>query len=289
MSLVVLMYHRARAERHGNAPEMLDRHFAEIAGSHRCVLPGEPLAGDRLNVCLTFDDGYFDFYAVVFPLLEKHRLRAVLAIPPSVVRERADVPAAARLSAPACMNEALPNDGAFCTWPEIREMADSERVSIAAHGFTHQALDNDGADLHSETVVPQTLLSARLGRPVDSFVARFLGEWNLVPGRVTQIESGKATLAVNGGASIEGSASEGLKMGAAASALIRPEHVRPVAGGRPARISERIFLGEIVALRLALPGGTELWSRLFSADAPASDQIEIGWDREKVSILPETG
>ena len=49
-----------------------------------------------------------------------------------------------------------------------------------------------------------------------------------------------------------------------------------------------MFLGEIVALRLALPGGVELWSRLFSSDAPAGDQIEIGWDRERVSILPET-
>ena len=64
--------------------------------------------------------------------------------------------------------------------------------------------------------------------------------------------------------------------------------MRPVAGGLLARIVERIFLGEIVALRLALPGNTELWSRLFSSDAPAGDQIEIGWDRERVSILPET-
>ena len=173
MTLLALMYHRARVEWHGNAPEMLDAHFACIARVHRCVLPGEPLAADRLNVCLTFDDGYFDFYAIVFPLLKKHGLRALLAVPTTVVRERTEVPAAARLQAPTDVNHAKPNDGGFCTWPELREMADSGCVTIAAHGFTHNRLDGADVDLHTEVVVPQTLLSARLGQPVDSFVFPF--------------------------------------------------------------------------------------------------------------------
>jgi hypothetical protein len=36
-----------------------------------------------------------------------------------------------------------------------------------------------------------------------------------------------------------------------------------------------------------LPGSVELWSRLFSWDAPTDDNIEIGWDQQCVSILPE--
>jgi peptidoglycan/xylan/chitin deacetylase (PgdA/CDA1 family) len=170
MSLLVLMYHRARAERHGNSPEMLDRHFAHIAAHHRCVLPGEKLEPGRLNLCLTFDDGYFDFYAVVFPLLAKHGLRALLAVPPSVLRERIGASAAERLSAPAEMSGIHPNAGAFCTWPELQEIAQSGCVAIAAHGFTHRRLDVNGSDLHAEVVVPQTLLAARLSQPVDSFV-----------------------------------------------------------------------------------------------------------------------
>ncbi|SDR61698.1 putative spermidine/putrescine transport system ATP-binding protein/spermidine/putrescine transport system ATP-binding protein [Rhizobiales bacterium GAS113] len=125
-------------------------------------------------------------------------------------------------------------------------------------------------------------------RPADSFVARFLGESNLVRGRVAGLRERCATLAVDGlAAPIEGEAAQGLRMADRACALIRPENIRPVAGGYQARIVERIFLGEIVALRLALPSGIELWSRLFSSDAPAGDQVEIGWDRERVSILPE--
>ena len=126
-------------------------------------------------------------------------------------------------------------------------------------------------------------------RPVDAFVARFLGESNLIVGRVLELREGSAALGADGlAAPIEGYPAQGLRIGEAACALIRPEHVRPLAGGRKARIVERIFLGEIAALRLALPGGVELWSRLFSSDAPAGDEIEIGWDRERVSILPET-
>jgi ABC-type Fe3+/spermidine/putrescine transport system ATPase subunit len=126
-------------------------------------------------------------------------------------------------------------------------------------------------------------------RPVDAFVARFLGESNLIAGRVLALQNESAALGADGLASpIEGYAAQGLRIGEAACALIRPEHVRLVSGGQPARIVERIFLGEIAALRLALPGGVELWSRLFSSDAPAGDEIEIGWDRERVSILPET-
>jgi ABC-type Fe3+/spermidine/putrescine transport system ATPase subunit len=125
-------------------------------------------------------------------------------------------------------------------------------------------------------------------RPADSFVARFLGESNLVAGRVAELCEGRAALAVEGfAAPIEGRPTQGLRLAGAACALIRPEHVRPVAGGRRARVAERIFLGEIVALRLALPGGVELWSRLFSWDAPTEDNIEIGWDQQRVSILPE--
>ena len=59
------------------------------------------------------------------------------------------------------------------------------------------------------------------------------------------------------------------------------------AGGLPARIVERVFLGEITALRLELSRGVELWLRLFGTDAPSRDDIEIGWDRQDLSILPE--
>lgn len=166
MSLLALMYHRARPGPHGNTPEMLDAHFAHIADRYACVFPGEPLDPDRLNVCLTFDDASYDFYAVVFPLLAKHRLRALLAVPPVVVSERVDLPSNIRL----LVETDLGDGTGFCTWTELREMTGSGLVAIASHGFTHCALDEPEVDLHTEIVASKLLLTARLGCPVDSFV-----------------------------------------------------------------------------------------------------------------------
>lgn len=173
MSLLVLMYHRAQAGPHGNTPAMLDAHFSYIAANYHCVLPGEPLKEGKLNVCLTFDDGYFDFYALVYPMLQRHDLRALLAVPPVVVHDQANFPADVRLKSEPNVNYNHPNYGGFCTWDELREMAQSGRVSIAAHGFTHCRLDREGADLQTEIVAPQKFLAERLGRPVDSFVFPF--------------------------------------------------------------------------------------------------------------------
>ncbi|MBS0632872.1 MAG: polysaccharide deacetylase family protein [Verrucomicrobia bacterium] len=166
MSLLALMYHRARSGPYGNTPAMLDAHFAHIAANYACVLPGDNLDPDRLNVCLTFDDASYDFYAVVFPLLAKHNLCAVLAVPPVVVSERVDLEPHIRL-----LVESDFSDGAgYCTWTELREIARSGLVAIAAHGYTHRPLDGSDVDLHTEIVSSKLLLSARLGCPVDSFV-----------------------------------------------------------------------------------------------------------------------
>ncbi len=170
MSLLVLMYHRARAGRHGNAPNILEAHFAHIAARYTNVLPGEALASDRLNVALTFDDGTFDFYATVFPLLKRYKLRALLAVPPLHVPERTDRAADARLAVETQDAFDDPHHGGFCTWSELEEMVQSGHVVLAAHGFSHRSLDAQEANLPLEIDSPQAILSARCGQPVDSFV-----------------------------------------------------------------------------------------------------------------------
>ena len=178
MNLLVLMYHRARPGAHGNPGDMLDAHFAHIARHYRNVLPGDYLADHQLNVCLTFDDAYFDFHAVVLPLLRKHGLRAVLSVPPGFIHEQVELDRAARLGADTLNAGAWPAPGGLCTWPELGELARSGHVRIAAHGYTHRALDLP-TDEEMEIEAPQTVLSSRLGQPVDSFVfpyGRFTGD-----------------------------------------------------------------------------------------------------------------
>jgi ABC-type Fe3+/spermidine/putrescine transport system ATPase subunit len=170
------------------------------------------------------------------------------------------------------MHVARPRTTLYVTHEQKEALVMSDRIAVMRGGRIVQI--GTAQDLYA--------------RPADTFVARFLGESNLISGRVTGLDSGCTALAVPGLAlPIEGHAAPGLKPDQPGAALIRPENVRLRPGGVPARVLERVFLGEIVALRLALGNGIELWSRLFGADAPADDEIEIGWDRHAVSILPE--
>ena len=77
------------------------------------------------------------------------------------------------------------------------------------------------------------------------------------------------------------------RAGGTASALLRPEAVRAQAGGLQARVAERVYLGELVAVRLTLASGHELWSRRLASEWSGRDVVEIGWDASAISILPD--
>ena len=161
------------------------------------------------------------------------------------------------------MHVARPRTTIYVTHDQEEALVMSDRIAVMRAGRIVQA--GSGRDLYE--------------RPADAFVARFLGESNLIDGTVHSLSDGRAVLTAPGIARpIEGGAAPGLIVGARAAALIRPESLRPEAGGLPARIVERVYLGELVALRLVLAGGQELWCRRFSAEAPDGESTEIGWD-----------
>lgn len=173
MSLLVLMYHRASAGRHGNSPDMLEAHLAHIAHTYPTVMPGDPIAPGAINVCLSFDDGYFDFYSTVFPLLERYGLQALLAVPPRVILDHVEARAGDRMKIESAEAFANPNEGGFCTWNELAEMVLSGHVTIAAHGFNHTRLDGADANLGLEIEAPQRYIRRRLAQPITSFVFPF--------------------------------------------------------------------------------------------------------------------
>ena len=84
---------------------------------------------------------------------------------------------------------------------------------------------------------------------------------------------------------LEGRAGDGLRAGEAArrcSARRRSGAGRRIASAR----HRRVYLGELVAVRLVLASGHELWSRRLAGEWSGRDTVEIGWDSSAISILP---
>jgi ABC-type Fe3+/spermidine/putrescine transport system ATPase subunit len=170
------------------------------------------------------------------------------------------------------LHRARPRTTIYVTHDQEEALVMSDRIAVMRAGRIVQL--GSGAELYE--------------RPVDTFVARFLGESNLLEGTVGILADGRATLAVPGFAQpLEGRAAHGLRAGAGASALLRPEAVRAQAGGLQARVAERVYLGELVAVRLTLASGHELWSRRLASEWSGRDVVEIGWDASAISILPD--
>jgi ABC-type Fe3+/spermidine/putrescine transport system ATPase subunit len=129
-------------------------------------------------------------------------------------------------------------------------------------------------------------------QPANVFVAGFLGESNLLAGQVDRLDGDRAELRVPGWpAPVRGVAAPGVHVGANATALVRPEHVRlgPEAPDAvDARVEEVVYLGDMVALRLLAPGPATLWCRRFARDGvPAGETVKTGFGRDDVRILPD--
>jgi peptidoglycan/xylan/chitin deacetylase (PgdA/CDA1 family) len=174
--LLVFMYHRIGRPELPQAATLFQRHVQALMRHYPIVTPGEPLIKNRLSVCLTFDDAYFDFYHTVYPLLIQLNIRAVLAVPVKFIMEKTTLSPAERLNVPPTqmMTEGIYQTRVpFCTWQEIQEMAASGHVVMASHSYNHLNLDQPGYDFQQEIAVSQQILAEKTNQPVTTFVYPF--------------------------------------------------------------------------------------------------------------------
>jgi ABC-type Fe3+/spermidine/putrescine transport system ATPase subunit len=176
------------------------------------------------------------------------------------------------------LHQARPRTTLYVTHDQEEALVMSDRIAVMRAGRIIQI--GAGAELYE--------------RPADVFVARFLGESNLLAGTIRWLDGDRGAVVVPGlelpleGRLPRGPSAASLAVGGPALALVRPESIRPEAGGIAARLVERVYLGELVALRLTLPGGQEIWCRRLAGDVPADlTRLDIGWDPARVTLLPE--
>lgn len=145
----IFLYHQVN-EKAAVTPELFEEHLKILKekGMNTLTLK-EYGAGKREpnSVLISLDDGYYDNYSKVFPLLKKYNMKATIFLNTLYIKERREGETEILLNGKANY-EAMKNyvetgDGSteqYLTWEEIREMYQSGLVDFQAHSHKHTAV-----------------------------------------------------------------------------------------------------------------------------------------------------
>jgi ABC-type Fe3+/spermidine/putrescine transport system ATPase subunit len=159
----------------------------------------------------------------------------------------------------------------FVTHDQTEALVMSDRIAILQGGRIVQ------------TGSPQDIYR----RPNSVFVSGFIGQANLMRGRIVA-QDGPASSVDVGGIHLTGPTPPGMATGDAAILLIRPEALRLRRPGEAAapgrgvegRLIDRVYLGHCVRISVAGPGGTVLSADLREEEAEGlalGDSLALGW------------
>ena len=178
--LLTFLYHRVNNGKYATNKDIMKKHLIYLSQNYKIVTPSDRISPFKLNLCLSFDDGYFDFYKYVFPILKELNIKALLAIPIRYILESTNIDHNTRLS--VAYHDAMKGDvfikkAPFCTWQEIKEMVDSNLVEIASHSYSHKNLLEKDIDLDNEIITSKKILEEKLKIQINTFVYP-LGKFN---------------------------------------------------------------------------------------------------------------
>ncbi len=168
--LLSLMYHNINSDKYSNSLEIFEKHLKYIKKNFNIVLPGDTLG--KKNICLVFDDGYYNFYNYVFPLLKELNIKMMFAISTAFVLDTTKVDKNIRLGIKHDETERNKEKAPYCTYKELKEMSDSGLVKIASHSINHVNLENI-KDLDLELNGSKEILEKKLNIKCDSLVLPF--------------------------------------------------------------------------------------------------------------------
>ena len=174
--LINLMYHHVNSDRCSNDLEIFEKHIKYISENFKTIFPtDEKLKGNY--ACLIFDDAYVDFYYLIFPILKKYKVKALLAVPTKYILNSCENDSNLRMSFEH--NDEFKNyeKGTFCTFEEMKEMIVSNLVQIVSHSHTHTNLLEKDIDLDQELNLSKKILEDKLNIKVETFVYPF-GKFN---------------------------------------------------------------------------------------------------------------
>jgi peptidoglycan/xylan/chitin deacetylase (PgdA/CDA1 family) len=170
--LITLLYHRINRLEYGNLLPIMKDHLHFLSQNYNIVLPGEKLS-KGINICLTFDDAFFDIYHYLFPLFKKLKIKAVIGAPTCFILHKTDVRDKIRLSLDsdtAMKGNFYRSHSPFCTWEELIEMSKSGYIKIASHSHSHKNLLEKNIDLKKEINGSKQIIENILQTKIDTFI-----------------------------------------------------------------------------------------------------------------------
>jgi peptidoglycan/xylan/chitin deacetylase (PgdA/CDA1 family) len=168
------MYHNINSDKYSNDIDLFKKHLMYIQDNYNIVLPEDKLTAN--NICLTFDDAFFNFYEYVFPLLKEYNIKVILAVPTKFILESTVSSKDTRLNIMHDKRYDNINEAPFCTFEELKEMSDSGLVRIASHSHSHINLTSCD-NLIEELEVSKSILESKLNIVCDIFIFPF-GKYN---------------------------------------------------------------------------------------------------------------
>lgn len=178
--LIMLMFHRVVDVNQQFDANKFERYIQYLKNTFTICDPFGPLTLKTLNICLSFDDAYCDFYFYVYPLLKRYNIKAILGVSTDYIMESTSLNSETRLSVPYPdgMHSTIWRDKVpFCTWQELKEMSDSGHVIMASHSASHPHLTDPNCDLKKEIIDSKNILEEKLQHPINSFIYPY-GDYN---------------------------------------------------------------------------------------------------------------
>lgn len=145
----IFLYHQVN-EISSVTPDLFEEHLKILKERNMNTLTLKEYGDGNIksnSVLISLDDGYYDNYSKVFPLLKKYNMKATVFLNTLYIKEKRDRTTEILLNGKANY-EAMKNyvetgDGTteqYLTWEEIREMYQSGLVDFQAHSHKHTAV-----------------------------------------------------------------------------------------------------------------------------------------------------
>jgi sulfate transport system ATP-binding protein len=166
----------------------------------------------------------------------------------------------------------------FVTHDQDEALAIADRVAVMNAGVIEQ-IDTPAGIYH---------------RPGTEFVARFIGEANFLPGRVTEVNGERAVVETDDGGRVVALRERAAPVGTRVLAMVRPERVRVMrapAGSdncRPATVRALSFLGAVTRCQLAAGAGLLTATLHDTAEPPApGTAVWVEWTAADCRVVLE--